>query len=88
MNFLIPKNSLYNLIDNAINHGILKKNIGGTITLIVSRDIEKIVIEIKDDGVGMEEEKIMKILKMRIMDLISISSSQYKDLYNGKLRSD
>lgn len=85
LNFLIPKNSLYNLIDNAVNHGILKKDIGGTITLIVSSDIEKIVIEIKDDGVGMEEEKIVKILSNNFGS-ISISDAQYKELYNGKLK--
>lgn len=84
LNFLISKNSLYNLIDNAVNHGILKKNIGGTITFMVIRHKEEIVIEIKDDGVGMEDDKIMKILSDDFGSL-SISNAQYENLYNGKL---
>ncbi|MGV8982036.1 sensor histidine kinase [Clostridium sp.] len=85
VNFLIPKNSLYNLIDNAITHGILKKNSGGTITFIVRRDSEKIVIKISDDGVGMEKEQIRQILNNEKCGSISTSNSQYSDLYNAKL---
>jgi len=86
VDFLIPKNSLYNLIDNAINHGILKKNHGGTITFIVKRDKEKIVIKIKDDGVGMEEKQVVEILNDKNYGSIFTSNSQYKDLYNAKLK--
>ena len=85
VNFLIPKNSLYNLIDNAITHGILKKNAGGTITFIVKRYSEKIVIIIKDDGIGMEKEQLRQILNNEISGAISTSKSQYSDLYNAKL---
>ena len=85
INFSIPKNSLYNLIDNAINHGILKKNHGGTITFMVKRDKEKIVIKIKDDGVGMEDAQIMHILNDKNCGSIANSNSQYKELYNAEL---
>ena len=85
VNFLIPKNSLYNLIENAIIHGILKKNHGGTITFIVKRDSEKVVIKIEDDGIGMEEAQIMGILNNENGGSISTSTSQYKDLYNAEL---
>lgn len=85
INFIIPKNSLYNLIDNAVNHGILKKDLGGTITLMVKRDKEKIVIKIKDDGVGMEKEQIKNLLSNNCGSL-SISSAKYKNLYNSKIQ--
>ncbi|MGH4124857.1 MAG: sensor histidine kinase [Clostridium sp.] len=85
VNFLIPKNSLYNLIENAIIHGILKKNHGGTITFMVVRDSEKIVIKIKDDGVGMDEKQIEGLFKDENGGSISFINSQYKDIYNAEL---
>ena len=85
VDFLIPKNSLYNLIDNAITHGILKKNQGGIITFIVKRDKENIIIKIKDDGIGMEEKQIFQILNDENYGSISTSSFQYKDLYDAKI---
>lgn len=85
VNFLIPKNSLCNLVENAIIHGLLKKNHGGTITFMVKRDSEKVVIKIIDDGVGMEDAQIMGILNNENGGSISTSTSQYKDLYNAEL---
>jgi len=85
INFIIPKNSLYNLIDNAVNHGILKRNHGGTITFMVKRDSEKVVLKISDDGVGMEDALIMKIQSFEHCGSILTSTSQFKDLYNSKL---
>ncbi|MBZ9688652.1 histidine kinase [Clostridium estertheticum] len=85
VNFLIPKNSLYNLIENAIIHGILKKNNGGTIIFTVVRDSEKIVIKIKDDGVGMDDVQIRGLFKDENEGSISSLKSQYSELYNAKL---
>jgi sensor histidine kinase YesM len=85
INFLIPKNSLYNLIDNAVNHGILKKNQGGTVTLIVVKSKEEITIKIEDDGVGMEEKQIIQILGDENYGSIATSKAQYKELYNAKV---
>lgn len=88
VNFLIPKNSIYNLIENAIIHGILKKRNGGTLAFIVKRMSEKIVIIIKDDGVGMEEMQIIQIFNGENQGSISTLNSQYEDLYNAKLEVD
>ena len=85
INFLIPKSSLYNLIDNAVNHGILKKNQGGTVSFLVMRDNEKITIKIEDDGVGMKQKQIIKILKEENYGSIATSNSQFKELYNAKV---
>jgi len=85
INFLIPKNSLYNLIDNSVNHGILKKDQGGTITFMVNRHKEEIVIKIKDNGVGMEKVQMMRIQNHENSGSVWTSSSQYKALYNAKL---
>lgn len=85
VNFLIPKNSLYNLIENAIIHGILKKNQGGTIIFIVIMDSEKIVIEIKDDGVGMDEKQMLHIFEEENCGSLSTFNSQYSELYDAKI---
>ncbi len=85
VNFLIPKNSLYNLIENAIIHGILKKNLGGTIRFIVVRNSEEIVIKIKDDGVGMDDAQIMELYKEENKGSISTLNAQYTELYDAKL---
>lgn len=85
VNFLIPKYSLYNIIENAIIHGILKKNHGGTIIFMVMRDSEKIVVKIKDDGVGMDDVQIMRLFKNENGGSISTLNYQYKDMYNAEL---
>lgn len=85
VDFLIPKNSLYNLVDNAISHGILKKNYGGTITFSVKRNKEKIVIDINDDGIGMSDKQVMRILNEKNGGSISTSAAQYKELYDARL---
>ncbi|GCD12034.1 sensor histidine kinase [Clostridium tagluense] len=85
VNFLIPKNSIYNLIENAIIHGILKKNHGGTITFMVAIKCEKIVIKVKDDGVGMEDVQIRRLFKDESGGSISTLNSQYKELYNAEV---
>lgn len=85
INFLIPKNSLYNLIDNAVNHGILKKNQGGTVTFIVIRNKEEISIRIQDDGVGMEENQIIQILSDESYGSVATSKVEFNNLYNAKV---
>lgn len=85
VNFLIPKNSLYNLIENAIIHGILKKNHGGTITFMVARDSEKVAIKIVDDGIGMDDLQVMGLFKEGNGGSISTLKSQYSGLYNAEL---
>ncbi|WP_443661505.1 sensor histidine kinase [Clostridium sp.] len=85
INFLIPKNSLYNIIDNSIKHGILKKTHGGTITFMITRRMEEITIKIKDDGVGMDQSQIKQILNGNNYGSTSNLNFQYKELYNAKL---
>lgn len=57
----IPPLSIQTLIENAVNHGVLKRIEGGTVTLAVRKQEEGTLISISDDGVGMSEETIKKI---------------------------
>lgn len=53
-NFMIPPLILQPVVENAIKHGISKKQTGGTV-ILRTRDIgESIVISVEDDGVGFD----------------------------------
>src|SRR5690625_6859685 len=62
----IPPLSIQTLVENAVNHGILKRSTGGLITIRIrhqnSRNIE---ISVIDDGVGMDEAKMKQILTIQ-----------------------
>src|SRR5699024_3715868 len=59
---VVPPLSLQTLVENAVNHGILPKEGGGTVTIRVRNVAEGIEISISDDGIGMDEETIEKLL--------------------------
>src|SRR5262249_43371928 len=50
----VPSVILQPLVENSIKHGLSSKIDGGTITLRSRVDEEKLVIEVEDDGIGME----------------------------------
>lgn len=52
---LVPKLSLQPLVENAIIHGISRRPGHGLIELNVRREEHRLMIEIRDNGVGMEQ---------------------------------
>lgn len=52
----IPPLSIQTLVENALNHGILKRVEGGTVRLAINNDEQEVTISIADDGVGMPAE--------------------------------
>jgi two-component system sensor histidine kinase YesM len=64
----LPKIIIQPLVENAIYHGIKPKLTGGTIRISARRIHEDLIIEVEDDGVGMDEEKLMD-LDSRIFSL-------------------
>lgn len=60
---LIPPLALQTLIENAANHGVLQKVVGGTITIQIDSDNEKTTFLVHDDGIGMDEETLSHLLK-------------------------
>lgn len=58
IDFNIPPLSIQPLVENAIKHGILKKMEGGNVTITTYETDTKYVIEIKDDGIGFDINKI------------------------------
>lgn len=61
---MCPKFLLQPLVENAIYHGIEPKEGTGTITITVrSENRERLYFEILDDGVGMTEEQVERLLE-------------------------
>lgn len=58
----IPRFSLQPIVENAIKHGILAKIKGGNVAVEIDNLEDKIVFQIKDDGTGITEEKIVALL--------------------------
>lgn len=57
----IPRFILQPIIENSIIHGLNQK--AGTITLHALTTQDKFIVEIEDDGQGMEKEKLLEIQK-------------------------
>lgn len=71
----IVKFTLQPLVENAIFHGIEPKQSHGTISIHLFRD-EDVYIVVKDDGIGIEEDKINQILNESSSD----KSSLFKEI--------
>lgn len=52
---------LYSMLSNLIFNGIKYSHDGGTIYLILSCEPEKIVFQVKDEGIGIPKEDLLKI---------------------------
>ncbi len=59
---LIPALSIQPIVENAVFHGISKKKEGGTIEVSVQREGQFIRIKIYDNGVGISEEKLQRLV--------------------------
>lgn len=57
----LPPLILQPLVENALKHGILLKENGGTITISAHRENELVKIIVRDDGVGMTDEQIASL---------------------------
>lgn len=58
----MPSMILQPIVENAVNHGIREMGSEGEILLKVYRENNKVVIVVKDNGIGMTEEDIDRVL--------------------------
>ncbi|MCR4739262.1 MAG: sensor histidine kinase [Lachnospiraceae bacterium] len=76
MNYMIPKITLQPLVENAIYHGIKNRRRQGRI-IISSRDNEDdFLIEVKDNGIGMTQDRLSQV-----MDGIRNKAPSESDIY-------
>ena len=77
MNDEIPKLSIQPIVENAIYHGLKTKGSFGHITINGVREGQHIVIRVKDDGIGMDEEKVKEIMGFRSREKKPVSFGIY-----------
>lgn len=62
-NIMIPALLIQPLVENAIRHGLFNKEGEGTVTLTISEEAELVRIVVEDDGIGMEQELVNRMLR-------------------------
>jgi LytS/YehU family sensor histidine kinase len=60
---LVPNLILQPLVENAIKHGVAKKAGPGHIDITTRRDGDKLLMEVRDDGVGLSEDAFTALQK-------------------------
>lgn len=59
---MVPPLSIQPIVENAVNHGLMQKEAGGTVRLRVELLPGCLKVAVTDDGVGMTPEKIAEVL--------------------------
>jgi two-component system sensor histidine kinase ChiS len=75
INLLLPPLSIQPLIENAVKHGLLSRNMGGTIHLRVTQQDGFTLIEVEDNGKGMEQEQVIQLLDPTLKGNVGIGLS-------------
>ncbi|NLK04004.1 MAG: sensor histidine kinase [Clostridiales bacterium] len=74
---LVPKLAIVTFVENAFIHGIESSVKDGVITLNITKDTDYLIINVLDNGKGIEEEKLKEMRQM-------LSTANSKMLYNAK----
>lgn len=62
INMFLPPLTIQPLIENAVKHGLLSQNKGGTVHIRITSQDSFTLFEVKDNGKGMEKEKVIQLL--------------------------
>ncbi|HBW34459.1 sensor histidine kinase [Desulfosporosinus sp. BICA1-9] len=62
----IPKLILQPIVENALYHGIIPKDCGGTIKIDIHIVQDKLSIRVIDDGIGIGEEDLINLLREKV----------------------
>lgn len=57
--------SIQPFVENAVKHGLFPKRGGGTLCISVTENQQKIVIEIRDDGIGFDASNLKAIIEKK-----------------------
>lgn len=86
--YMLPTFTLQPLVENAIIHGLSKKEDGGSISINIDLVDDMLVVSVKDTGVGMTKEQCAELLEekehgdnrgMGLGNIIKRIRSMYKD---------
>jgi len=59
---MLPPLTIQPLVENAVRHGVRSRAQGGTVRIRIVRQDGFALIEVSDDGIGMDEDKIARLL--------------------------
>jgi len=62
IHLLLPPLSIQPLVENAVRHGLLRRLKGGTVRIRIVQQKSGTLIEVSDDGNGMDQDKIDQLL--------------------------
>jgi len=63
LDFQLPPLAIQTLVENAINHGILRRSGGGTVWLAIKQAEDGVSVTVKDNGVGIDEEGMTRLFQ-------------------------
>ncbi len=63
INILIPPLSIQPIVENAVKHGLLTRHVGGTIQIRVALQSSSVLIEVQDNGQGMNPAILSSLLE-------------------------
>nr|WP_088830181.1 ATP-binding protein [Paenibacillus tyrfis] len=64
MDLMLPPLTIQPLVENALKHGLLRQGKGGTVMIRIVRREGSVLIEVKDNGIGMEQERADQLLNL------------------------
>lgn len=67
ISLLLPPLTIQPLVENAVKHGLLSRNSGGTVHIRITRQESYTLIEVADNGIGMEQDKVIQLLSPTMM---------------------
>ena len=70
--FLLPPLVLQPLVENAVRHGLLPKENGGTVSIHIQLERDGLDIKVQDDGIGISSYKLRDIIEGDQGDLAEI----------------
>lgn len=62
LSLLLPPLTIQPLVENAVKHGLLSQARGGTVHIRVARQGNGTLVEVMDDGIGMEPDQVDQLL--------------------------
>jgi two-component system sensor histidine kinase LytS len=74
LDFYLPPFLLQPIVENAVKHGVMEKKEGGEIIIEAKEDKKRIIIFVKDNGIGIPEEKLANLLSDNNNDSIALNN--------------